>query len=60
MRCVKCNYPHTRLVKIVQSEDKYYTTRRRECVKCGARFTTEENLKETKQFPDHSSKGDRS
>lgn len=59
MQCVKCNYPHTRLVKIVQSDNGYYTTRRRECVKCGARFTTEENLKQTQQLEDRVSRGDR-
>jgi transcriptional repressor NrdR len=45
MQCVKCKYPRTRLVKIVQSEDNSRTTRRRECLRCGKRFTTEENIR---------------
>ena len=45
MQCVECDYAHS---KVINSEPKNYgetVRRRRECIKCGARFTTEEHIK---------------
>ncbi len=44
MECLHCKYPDTRVVKILQDDN--LTTRRRECVRCGERFTTHEKLRD--------------
>ena len=46
MQCVKCKYPDSRVVKSLPDESHSYIKRRRECLRCGARFTTEENLRQ--------------
>jgi len=43
MQCKKCNYPDTRVVKTQIDDKTNQTYRRRECIKCGARFTTQEH-----------------
>ena len=50
MDCLSCKYPDTRVVytRLVDNA----TTRRRECLRCGARFTTQENLKEPRRAKD--------
>jgi len=55
MQCVKCRYPDSRVVKSIYDDNHTYIKRRRECLRCGARFTTEENLRENQS----SSKGER-
>lgn len=45
MQCNQCKYQHTNVVKTRHLESKNLTTRRRECPKCGKRFTTQEDIK---------------
>lgn len=48
MDCVNCKYPDSRVVET----DHVGTSairRRRECLRCGARFTTHEKMKEPKK-----------
>lgn len=45
MICRFCNYPITHVVETKNDDMRNQTIRRRECLKCGQRFTTEENLK---------------
>lgn len=42
MRCPFCQNPHTRVLDTRVSEDGYSIRRRRECLKCHKRFTTQE------------------
>lgn len=47
MQCKTCNYPDSHVVdtkKDNRNPDTIY--RRRECIKCGSRFNTQENSKE--------------
>lgn len=49
MQCPNCNYPGLHVVWTKQYESKNQTNRRRECLKCGHRFTTHENLRPPKE-----------
>lgn len=49
MQCTKCGYPQTDVVYTRQHETRGHTERRRECLKCGIRFTTHEKLREPKE-----------
>lgn len=42
MQCKNCNYPVTHVVRTRNDTRRLVTSRRRECVKCGNRFTTKE------------------
>lgn len=44
MDCLHCKYPDTRVYKTIK--DDCLTTRRRECMRCGARFITHEKLRD--------------
>ena len=44
MRCSFCGYMESKVVDSRQSEDGLKIRRRRECLKCGARFTTYEEI----------------
>lgn len=44
MRCPKCQKSDTRVVESRDSEEESSVRRRRECLKCAARFTTYERL----------------
>ena len=44
MKCPYCNYEDTKVVDSRPVEDGLATRRRRECVKCGKRFTTFEKI----------------
>lgn len=44
MKCPKCKEPETRVIDSRLIEDGYTIRRRRECSKCGNRFTTYEKL----------------
>ena len=44
MRCPFCGYPETRVIDSRDTEDMLVTRRRRECPKCGMRFTTYERI----------------
>lgn len=44
MKCSHCQYPETRVVESRPDGDDMIR-RRRECMRCGSRFTTQENLR---------------
>jgi len=46
MQCRNCGYPESRVVHTDKDEEKNQIYRRRECVKCGVRFTTQEHFRE--------------
>lgn len=46
MHCKDCNYPATRVVDTHQDDMTDQVFRRRECVKCGVRFTTREHMRD--------------
>jgi transcriptional repressor NrdR len=48
MVCKKCNYPHSEVVYTLNDDYKNLTSRRRQCLKCGSRFTTVEHYKDKK------------
>lgn len=45
MECIYCHYPKSYVVTIDHDEKNKQSIRRRECAKCGMRFTTTEHLK---------------
>lgn len=47
MRCPKCGYEESKVVDSRPSENHEAIRRRRECTKCGMRFTTYERREET-------------
>lgn len=47
MRCPKCLYLDSKVVDSRASEDGSSIRRRRECLSCGARFTTYERMEES-------------
>ncbi|MCL2632529.1 MAG: transcriptional regulator NrdR [Coriobacteriia bacterium] len=47
MRCTVCGSPDSKVIDSRPSEDGLSIRRRRECLKCGARFTTYERHSET-------------
>lgn len=52
MQCKGCGYPDSHVVytKPVSRDNKI--ERRRECLRCGLRFTTHEKIKESKSIED--------
>jgi len=46
MLCKSCNYPESRVVETRQDENHNQIYRRRECIKCGVRYTTQEHLRD--------------
>lgn len=46
MLCKACNYPDSRVVETRQDENNNQIYRRRECIKCGVRYTTQEHLRD--------------
>lgn len=46
MQCKHCNYPESRVVETNTDKDMQQIYRRRECIKCGVRFTTREHLRD--------------
>lgn len=46
MRCPACDYTESKVIDSRSSEDGGSIRRRRECLKCGARFTTYEKREE--------------
>lgn len=52
MQCTGCSYPRSSLVWIRHDDNNLTTTRRRECLRCGSRFTTHEKLKEPRRPQD--------
>ena len=54
MDCINCHYPETRVVDTYRDERRDEKLRRRECIKCGVRFTTREHLRDDfKRNPVH-------
>jgi transcriptional repressor NrdR len=49
MQCFSCKYPDSHVVYTRSDETKKRIERRRECLRCGLRFTTHEKLKEAKR-----------
>jgi len=46
MLCRACGYPDSSVVSTKHNDKKQLTERRRECIKCGGRFTTHEKHRE--------------
>ena len=44
MQCRNCNYPDSRVIDTTKDDRTNQVMRRRECIKCGSRFTTQEHL----------------
>ncbi|HHT9109603.1 MAG TPA: NrdR family transcriptional regulator [Candidatus Brocadiaceae bacterium] len=53
MQCRNCKYPDSRVVETTKDDRCNQIYRRRECVKCGVRFTTQENLRSTGYGPNY-------
>lgn len=47
MECKACKYPDSRVVSTERNDKTNQIQRRRECIKCGSRFSTQEQLRET-------------
>jgi len=45
MQCRQCNYPESHVVMTTKDDRRNQLLRRRECIKCGVRFTTQEDLR---------------
>lgn len=45
MNCLHCKYPDSRVVDTRRNDLKNHVERRRECLRCGGRFTTHEQLR---------------
>lgn len=52
MQCISCKYPDSRVVKSAHDDFKNLVQRRRECLRCGARFTTHEKMRDDKKTLD--------
>jgi transcriptional repressor NrdR len=46
MQCKTCSYPESRVVETTKDENLNQVYRRRECIKCGTRFTTQEHFRD--------------
>jgi transcriptional repressor NrdR len=53
MQCRSCNYPDSRVVETRHDTHRNQITRRRECIKCGERFTTRENFRDAPKDSDY-------
>lgn len=49
MYCTGCHYPHSSVIETRKDENRHLILRRRECLRCGLRFTTSEQVKEPRQ-----------
>ena len=49
MQCTRCNYPETRVAQTDTDDQRNLIYRRRECLKCGTRFNTQESLREAQK-----------
>jgi transcriptional regulator NrdR family protein len=48
MLCPKCKYPDSHVIRTSRDYDDIII-RQRECIKCGMRYKTQENLKESRK-----------
>jgi len=46
MQCKSCGYPNSHVVDTKRNERTNQIIRRRECIKCGVRYNTQEQVKE--------------
>lgn len=46
MQCIYCKYPDSHVVTTWEDSIRNIIKRRRECLKCGMRYTTEEKLRD--------------
>lgn len=46
MQCFHCRYPDSRVVDTWDDATRNMIKRRRECLKCGMRFSTEEKMRD--------------
>ncbi len=53
MLCRSCNYPDSRVVETTRDDNRNQIMRRRECIKCGERFTTRENFRDEPKSSDY-------
>lgn len=53
MQCRKCNYLDSRVVETTRNMSRNQVQRRRECIKCGERFTTLENFRDKPKESDY-------
>lgn len=56
MQCTHCKYPESRVVETNKDEKLNQIYRRRECIKCGIRFTTQEHLRDNYKRPAYQTK----
>lgn len=49
MNCIHCGYPTTKVIYTLTNDIKNFIQRRRACVKCNKRFTTDEKLRDIKK-----------
>lgn len=47
MQCKSCGYPDSRVVDTKKDERVNQVYRRRECIKCGVRYNTQEHFRES-------------
>lgn len=47
MHCKYCNYPDSYVVNTKRDDKTNHIYRRRECIRCGLRFSTAEHLRDT-------------
>ena len=45
MQCTSCQYPDSRVVETKRDDGRNLIHRRRECIRCGVRFTTQEDIR---------------
>lgn len=50
MQCKSCNYPDSRVVDTTRDEKTNQIYRRRECIKCGVRCTTQEHFRDNYKY----------
>jgi transcriptional repressor NrdR len=48
MKCISCDYPDSHVVSSEKKETNNLIRRRRECLRCGVRFTTQEKYRDDK------------
>lgn len=46
MLCKFCDYPETRVVETTKDDRRNQIYRRRECIRCGKRFSTQEHFRQ--------------
>lgn len=53
MQCKTCGYPDSRVVETTRDEKSNQIYRRRECIKCGVRYTTQEHFRSNDRRSDY-------